>query len=363
MQLFFQVWLYAWVTWMTLTLGCAGLLYLHHAVRGKWSLVILRTLEAGTKQLPLMMLLGIPVVVSVWMGEGSVYSWLNTLKTHPQVVAKVAYLNPMGFTVRYFIYFAIWIFLATRLTKSAARQDKSFDVREQTMRLTFGAWSMVIFMLSMTLAWVDWVMSLDPVWSSTMFPAWFMMGGCLMALALAAIILTSRMKSEPFKTAASGEVLKDIGNMLLTLTMVWAYFSLSQFLIMWSANIPTEVKYYQSRFDIPALNIMGGVLIAFQWLVPFLALLAPRTKRQPELLQKVAILILIMRFVDMFWTVVPFFMAKGKGIDTTTVLVNVAGMAALGVVWLWSFSSDLRNHSPLPKHDARLEEALSHVQS
>ncbi|MCX6379041.1 MAG: hypothetical protein NT023_06125 [Armatimonadetes bacterium] len=363
MALFFQVWLYAWVTWMTMTLGCAALLYLHHAVRGKWSLVILRTLEAGAKQLLPMMFLGLPVVASVWMGESSIYPWLGELKNHPQVLPKAAYLNPARFTAFYFAYFVIWSFLATRLTNSAATQDKSFDEREQTMRLTFGAWSMVIFMLSMTLAWVDWVMSLDPLWSSTMFPAWFMMGGCLMALSFAAILLTSRMKEEPFNTAASGEVLKDIGNMLLTLTMVWAYFSLSQFLIMWSANIPTEVKYYQSRFDVPALNVMGGILIAFQWLIPFLALLAPRTKKQPALLQKVAILILIMRFVDMFWTVVPFFMAKGKGIDTTTVLVNIAGMVVFGGVWLSLFFSDLRRHSPLPKHDARLEEALSHVQS
>lgn len=349
---------------MTLTLGCTGLLYLHHAVRGKWSLVILRMLEAGAKQLPLMMFLGLPIVASVWMGEGSIYPWLTSpMKDHPQVVAKAAYLNPMRFTIAYFVYFVIWIILAKTLTGSAKRQDKSFDEREQTMRLTLGAWSMVVFILSMTLAWVDWVMSLDPTWSSTMFPAWFMMGGCLMALALAAIILTSRMKQEPFKTAASGEVLKDIGNMLLTLTMVWAYFSLSQFLIMWSANIPEEVKYYQSRFDVPALNIMGGVLIAFQWLIPFLALLAPRTKRQPQLLQKVAILILIMRFVDMFWTVVPFFMAKGKGVDATTVIANVAGMAVFGGIWLGAFFSDLKHNSPLPTHDARLEEALSHVQS
>lgn len=348
---------------MSMTLGCAGLLYLHHATQGKWSLVILRTLEAGTKQLPLMMFLGLPIVASVWMGEGSVYPWLTTMKNNPMVTAKVAYLNPMGFTIRYFVLIGIWILLAQKLTKSAAREDKTFNKNETKMRMTLGAWSMVIFILTMTLAWVDWVMSLDPTWSSTMFPAWFMIGSCLMALSLAAIILTSKMKQEPFKSAGEGEVLKDIGNMLLTLTLVWAYFSLSQFLIMWSGNIPNEVKYYQNRFDIPALDLMGGVILGFQWLVPFLALLAPRTKKRPELLQKVAVIILIMRFADMFWTVCPFFMARGKGIDTTTVLANVAGMVVLGGIWLASFFADLRNHSPLPAHDARLEEALSHVQS
>jgi len=361
--LLLQAGLYAWVTWVTITLGCTGLLFLHHTTRGRWSLVLLRLLEAGARQLWLVFALGALLVIpNVWAGEHSIYPWLSTMKDNPRVTAKVLYLNPAGFTIRYCVYFLLWIALSSRLIASSDRQDRNGDEREAQKRGTLGAWSMVLFILSITPAYVDWVMSLDPAWSSTMFPAWFMMGGALMALGFCTILLTKRMPQEPWRTAVDETTLRDIGNMMLTLTLVWAYFSLSQFLIMWSANIPVEVKYYQSRFDIPALNITGGILIGFQWLVPFLALLAPRTKRVPAILQKVAILSLLMRFIDIFWTVVPFFMEKGKGISAETIGTNVAAMAILGVIWIVSYYNSLKGRTPLPLHDARLQEALAHVQ-
>lgn len=361
MELFFQAYLFAWVTWTTLSIGCAGILILHHAVRGKWSLVLLRVFEAGARLLPLMGLLSLPILANV-LSDGSLYPWLGALKNDHLVTAKAAYLNKNGFVIRTVIYFLILSGLTNKLTKSGLRQDKSGDLNEQQMRANWGGFGLVVFFLTITLAYVDWVMSLEPRWSSTIFPAWFAMGGGLMAHTFAIIYTTRRIDKEPYKSAVSAEVLKDWGNIFLMFTLVWAYFSLSQFLIIWSANIPEEVGYYTIRFKDPLLLNVGALLILCQWFLPFLALLAPRTKKRPELLRKVAYLSLTMKFIDTFWTVAPFF-AKGHSIEPMTILVNAGAFVAMGVIWLGVFHSSISKYTPLPLHDPRLEEALHHARS
>lgn len=362
MELFFQAYLFAWVTWTTMSIGCAGLLILHHAVRGKWSLVLLRVFEAGARMLPMMGLLSLPILANVLSG-GSLYPWLGTLKDHHLVVAKAAYLNKNGFVIRTVIYFLILSGLTNKLTRSAQREDKSHDPRETQMRANWGGFGLVVFFITITGAYVDWVMSLEPRWSSTIFPVWFVMGGGLMAHTFAIIYTTRRMNKEPYKTAVNQEVMKDWGNIFLMFTLVWAYFSLSQFLIMWSANIPEEVAYYAKRFNDPTLVMVGAGLILGQWFLPFLALLAPRTKQRPELLRTVAIFSLLMKLIDTGWTVIPFFTKHGHGIDATTLLVNVGLLVAMGALWLGVFHSSISRYSPLPLHDSRLEEALNNARS
>ena len=362
MELGFQAYHYAWITWMTITLGCTGLLLLHHATKAKWTLVILRVLETGARLLPLMAFLGVVIVANV-LSDGSwpaIFPWIGELKNHHLVVAKVAYLNKGFFAVRYAIYFLIWIALSRTMINSSLREDKSGDKNEAQMRANWGALGLVIYFLSVTFAYTDWVMSLDPKWTSTIFPVWFIMAGAMMTLTFGIIYAVRRMNQAQWEAAVDAGVLKDWGNMLLTLTLIWAYFSLSQFLIMWSANIPEEVIYYTKRFENPLLLAMGAFLILFQWLVPFILLLAPRTKKRPDLLIKVAYLSLTMKFIDIFWTVVPFFM-KGIQLDVTTILVNVVMMAAMGAVWFFGFYTTISRFSALPAHDARLEEALSHA--
>ncbi len=362
MELFFQAYLFAWVTWTTLSLGCAGILILHHALRGKWSLVLLRVFESGARLLPLMGLLSLPIMANV-LSEGTLYPWLGVLKDHHLVKAKAAYLNKYWFVARTVIYFLVLSSLTNKLTKSGLRQDKSGDMNESQMRANWGGVGLVIFFITITGAYVDWVMSLEPRWSSTIFPVWFVMGGGLMAHTFAIIYTTRRMDKEPYKTAANQEVMKDWGNIFLMFTLIWAYFSLSQFLIMWSANIPEEVGYYAKRFNDPTLVMVGAFLVLGQWFIPFIALLAPRTKQRPRLLRNVAIFSLLMKFIDTFWTVVPFFTKHGHGIDSTTFLVNVGLLLAMGVLWLGAFQSSISKYSPLPLHDPRLEEALNNARS
>ncbi|MCS6778054.1 MAG: hypothetical protein RMJ43_07060 [Chloroherpetonaceae bacterium] len=352
---FAQAYLFGWVFWMTLTLGCVGLTLLYHAVRGSWALPILRILEAGNKLLPVMFLAQIPILILLFTPTGhELYHWLPPV-TDPVLQQKTFYLNPPFYVARQVIYFAIWWSLMSVLNRSAARQDVSQDPREAQLRANVAAPGIVAFVLTITFAYTDWVMSLDPHWFSTIFSSWFLVGAGLMTLAFATMIVTWRawrMQQQPWVDILRNNpgFMRDMGNLMLAFTMLWAYFSLSQFLIIWSGNLPEETSYYLRRTEGVWL-LLGAALIGLQFLVPFLCLLSGRTKRTPGYLFGVALLIFVMRVVDIFWTVVPFF-------EEPSYPLCIAGFLAFGALWLTLFAQNQRNATVLPTHDPRLQEAL-----
>ena len=227
-----------------------------------------------------------------------------------------------------------------------------------------GAWGIVITTLTVTFAWTDWVMSLDAHWYSTIFGAWFLICGCMNALAFSTIYVTRRAikGQQPWVEACSWQFRKDVGSLLLMFCMIWAYFSLSQFLIIWSGNLPEDNTYYTVRFGDKVLDVMGGLLILSQWLFPFLALLAPRTKRATPLLLGISIWIICTRFVDVYWTIIPFFMTHtGRHTDPlnpVTALAALVVAAGIGVLWLVGMTANMKKVAPLPTHDPRLQEFM-----
>ncbi|MBC7528266.1 MAG: hypothetical protein H7308_12025 [Chthonomonadaceae bacterium] len=363
---FWQAYLFGWIFWVSLSLGCTGLLFLFHAVRGSWGLPILRVLEAGTKLLPWMGLLFVPIVMNVLMG-GDLYPWVHR-GSDPILAKKAFWLNPGFFAGRQIFYFLIWSIWATLLTRSAKSQDRDGDLNRQQFRSSFGAWGMVMFILSATLAYTDWVMSLDPHWFSTIFGAWFIMGNSLTAFSFCTIFVASRSlkNKQPWAGANTFSFRKDMGNLMLTLCMIWAYFSLSQFLIIWSGNLPEEITYFTRRFNDPMLLTIGTLLIFCQWMIPLLCLFAPRTKRQTHLLLKVATWIMFVRFFDIFWAVVPFFMvpAHDKANPMRMILepgfAISCGVATLifGAVWGIIFGILYKSENALPTFDPRLQDLM-----
>lgn len=357
---FSQAYLFGWVFWMTLTLGCVGLTLLYHAVRGSWALPILRILEAGNKMLPVMFLAFIPIILVMFSSAGhELYHWLAP-GDDPILKQKAFYLNLPFFVFRQFIYLFVWTWLVTTLNNSAKRQDETHDEREAQYRANVAAPGLVAFVMTVTFAYTDWVMSLDPHWFSTIFPAWFIVGMGLMTLAFATMIVTYRafsMKKQPWvdvvqSTAGKpGGFMRDMGNLMLAFTMLWAYFSLSQLLIIWSGNLPEENTYYLRRTEGPWM-LIGAGLIGLQFLLPFLCLLSGRTKRTPNLLFGTALLIFVMRLVDIFWTVIPFF-------HEPNYLLCIGGFIGFGALWLTLFAQNQRSATTLPTHDPRLQEAMT----
>jgi hypothetical protein len=359
-QAAFGSFMYGFIFWMTLTMGALTITFLHHAVRAKWSLAILRILESVTNRtLPLMFGLWIVVAIGLWTNQ--LFSWND-----PQTVAasevlqrKTWWLNPIGWTVRGVLYFAYWAFMVIKLNKSSWRQDKSHDDREAAMRANWGTPGGVIHMLVLTGAVTDWMMSLDPTWYSTLYPAWWMMLGFRAMLALGIIIVFGLEKYRPFSEAVTPVVSKDIGNMLLGFTMLWGYFSLSQYLIIWSGNLPEEIPFFVNRFTGPMVYV-GAFLIFAQFFFPFLCLISGRTKRTYPLLVKVAWWISIVTVIDVFWQIVPFFKVGVTAANLPSYLLDFAGWAAVGGLWMGFFLSGLikfsRENALIPAHDTRLQE-------
>jgi len=322
---FFAGYLFGWTFWLCVSLGCLALLLLHHVFRAEWGRAVLPALEAGAKTLPLMMILFAPVLLG---GMAELYPWFRPEDAGDMAQHRGAYLNMPFFAARFAAYFVVWIGLAVFLTASS-RRHLSSAVAEQ-MRTNVSAPGLALFVLTVTFAVTDWVMSTEQQWSSTIFGVWFITGQALSAVALAALWYAGRGGVAP-------RVLRDLGNLMLAFTLMWAYISLSQYLIIWSGNLPEEASFYLRRSH-EGWQALGLLLIIGQFLVPFLALLSGKTKRSPSGLALVALWTLLMRAVDVYWIVSPS-VRPGGALPS---LFDLLAFGALGGLWLAAFARGLR---------------------
>lgn len=354
-RVFWASYFFAYIFWLTLSLGSLTLTLLHHTIRGSWGVAILRVIEAGNKTLPLMFVLFLPIAYAMWSQQ--LYIWSNPIEVAKSELLqhKALYLNKWAWTIRAAIFWAFWIGISWVLNKSSLRQDVTHDDRLAAARTNLAAPGGVLFVVTLTFAITDWVMSLEPAWFSTIYGVWFMISSLLAALALGTLVVTGLGDRRPYSEVITPALTKDLGNLLLGFTMFWTYCSLSQFLIIWSGNLPEEVTFYINRFNGPLVYI-GAFLIVAQFFIPFLCLLAGRTKRTPHLLRNVAAWILVVRLIDVFWQVTPFFRV-GLGVENLgAVALDLGAFAALGAIWISVFVAELKKHPLLPAHDTRLQE-------
>jgi hypothetical protein len=348
---FFHSYLFAFSFWVGISVGSLALLMLQHLTGGGWGLVIRRVLEAGTRTLPLMLILFVPIV----LGAHRIYRWTNGRHwaEDPALSEKAKYLNLSFFTIRAAIYFAIWLALALFLNRWSLMQDKSADSRfTKRMRVLSGP-GMVLFVFTVTFASIDWFMSLDPEWSSTIYGFVFVGSWALSALAFVVAVMAALAKHEPMNNVVGQSHFHDLGKLLLALVMLWTYFAFSQFLIIWSGNLPEEISWYLSR----TRGTWGGIALAvviLHFAFPFLFLLSRSLKRNAGKLVIVAVLILVMRLVDLFWTLAPSF-AAGQFHLNWMDLVAPIGMGGL---WLATFAWALRQRPLIPINDPLYETVL-----
>ena len=244
---FWSHYLYGFLFWLSLTLGCTTLTFLHHTIRSHWSLSILRIAEAGNKNLPTMAILFVFIGLGAILGH-SVYPWANTEILHHLHPNKQLWYNPVFWSLRAFGYFAYWIFTTGKMNQSSAKQDETQDERMGEIRAGQAAPLGVIHIVVLTLAYTDWLMSLDPNWFSTIYGAWHMATQVLATIAFGTFLVLTLRKYKPYSEIVTPVLTKDLGNMMLGFTMIWGYFTLSQFLIIWSANLPEEIAFFVGRF-------------------------------------------------------------------------------------------------------------------
>ena len=352
---FFRAYLSAYIFWIGIPVGCLALLMLHHLVGGRWGFMIQRVLEAAIQTLPLMALLFIPLL----FGLADLYPWAQTevVAADPLLQQKAAYLNIPFFIARAVAYFAVWIVLGRLLVTWSLQQDRSAD-DTLTLRLQrLSGPGLVLYGLTVSFAVIDWIMSLEPKWYSTIFGMIFMVSFGLAAMALA-ILATRFLESEkPLAQVVSPDRWHDLGNLLLALVMFWAYLNFSQFLLIWSENLAEEIPWYLHRIG-GGWEWVAMALILFQFALPFILLLSRNTKRDSRTLAAVAAAILFMHWLDILWMVVPSFYPARFHFHW----LDIAAPVAIGGLWLAAFIGYLKARSLLPLHDPRFTELLEQAQ-
>jgi hypothetical protein len=348
---FFHSYLLAYFLWLAAALGGLALTMLQHLSGGGWGVMARRMFEAAARTLPWMAVFFLPLV----FGVRDLYPWTDAARVAEDAILreKVLYLNLPFFLVRAAVCFLIWIGLALALTKWSAEQDRTGDPALAARMRNTSAVGMVLYFATMTVAAVDWGMSLEPHWFSTMYGFLFVIGQALMGLSIA-IVAARRLSAEaPMSGVFNAGHFHDFGKLLFAFTMVWAYLSFSQFLIIWSANLPEEIPWYQHRMS-HGWEIIGLALIAFHFAVPFIVLLSRRSKRNAALLAGMAMWLIAARFLDLFFLIGPEAYPDGLGFHW----LDLAAPIGLGGVWVALFASNLKSRPLLPLRDAGLENAL-----
>ena len=351
---FFHAYLVGFIFWIGITLGSLALLMLQHLTGGAWGLVIRRVLEASTRTLPLMLILFIPII----FGLKQIYPWTNPAYMHETAALqqKIRFLNPSFFLMRAALYFAFWSLLALTLNWLSLEQDRTGQKRIRKRLQMVSGPGLVFLIISITFASIDWVMSLEPEWMSTIYGLIFVASWSLSALAFTILVISWLQRRGPMDRVAQPRHFNDWGNLLLTLTMLWTYFAFSQYLIIWSGNLPEETTWYVARTH-GGWGVIAVAIVILQFAFPFLSLLSRASKRNAEKLAMLAVLILIMRVVDVIWLIEPAFHREQFHLSW----MDIAAPIGMGGLWLATFAWQLQKRALVPLNDPQLEAALEHV--
>lgn len=350
---FFRSYLVGFLFWLGITLGCFALAMLHHLTGGAWGVVIRRVLEAASRTLPLMVILFLPLLA----GLPHLYIWARpgSLAAEHALAHKAAYLNVTAFVVRTALYFTVLGTLAFFLNRWSLEQDRTGDpALRQRMRL-LSAPGLGLYCLAATFASIDWLMSLDPKWVSSIYGVGFVGGQALAAIAFVIVAGFLLAKRPPMAAVLSTRHFNDYGNLMLAFLMLWAYFSVSQLIIIWSGNLPEEIPFYIRRLA-PGWQGVGLLLLVGHFALPFLLLVSRSVKKNPRILAAVAGFVLLMRWVDLYWQAAPAFYLQRPHFGWLDVTVP----AAIGGAWMAVFAWQLGERPLLPIRDPHLEEALAH---
>ncbi len=341
---FFPAYLFAYFNWIGLALGCLALAMLYAIVGGPWGAAILRLLEAGMSTLPLMVVLFAPIIAGLfylypWAREGMVGQETGL---HYQT----AYLNIPFFLVRAVLYLLLWAGMAYLLRRWSLRRDDDASPALVSRMRWLGAIGLVVFVLTTTFATIDWVMSLEPNWSSTIYSAMVMMGAVLSAFAFAIVVTAWLANRVGLVTAPA--LLNDLGSLLLAFVTLWAYLAFSQFMIIYAGDLVREIPWYikrlQGGWEWLALAVAG-----LQFALPFMLLLFRDLKRSAGLLGVVAAVLVFARGIDVYWLIMPAFSPGGLTVHWLAPAVWVG----IGGIWLALFGWQLARHPLFPRYAQR----------
>lgn len=344
---FLRAYLVAYMMWLLVGLGCLAILMLHHMVGGKWGYSIRRTLEAATQTIPLLAVLFIPLAIGH-----------SDHQVFPAVTGssfKAFYLSPPFYFARVILYFAAWIIFAYLLNKLSSQQDMGTQHGLLRKFNNVSAPGLLIYCVAISWASFDWVMALEPNFFSTIFGMIFIVMSALAAMSFTIIASMILAKHKPLSEVIDSKVFNDLGNILLTFVMLWAYMSFAQFLIIWAGNLQDENFWYTVR-GTGGWKWIALFIILFHFAVPFVLLLNRPVKRRMKALALVGGSLLVMTWLDLYWFIMPAFYPLGPHIDW----IDIVAPLGIGGVWLALFIRQLKAKPRLPLHDPRFEGVVQH---
>jgi hypothetical protein len=368
-ELFLRGWLVGFLFWLGLTTGSLCLLMLQYTSGGNWGRVGRRLWEAAAGNLPLMSVFWLPIAFGMWHGQ--LYPWANIPTDPAQHQAYLShfgpekikyYLNPPLFLIRGAVYFLGWWLLYRFLMDWSKKEEAGETTPAQFVRVqNVSGFGIVFYAAALTFASIDWAMSLYPEWWSTVWGMLFMVGQVLSSLAFTIWLLVKLAPLEPLSRMFKLDYLHDFGKLMFAFVVLWAYLSFSQWLIIWSGNMLSEIKWYLMRLR-GGWQYFGTALIFVHFVFPFALLLSRSLKRHGRRLILIALLILFMRLVDLFWLTAPNFYQGTEGGFEKFHLVDAAMYIvcpiAIGGIWLFFFYSRLEKRSLMPVNDPHFVEML-----
>src|SRR5437868_13572184 len=340
---FFVAYLFGHFFFLGLSLGSLALLMIHHLTAGDWGYAVRRFLESAVGNLPLLALLFVPI----FFGLSNLYPWQNRAVVSADETLQI-YLNPPGFVLRTAIVFAVWIIMARQLLKWSAEQDVTVSLEPTRKMRTLSGPGLVIYPITMTFAAVDWIMSMEANWYSTMFPVLVCIGQILGALSLMILLFARAANSSRLAQLAGEDNFHKIGNLLLAFVMIWAYLAFGQLLVVWSGNLPPEISWHLHRIA-GGWRWVASFIALFQFFLPFFLLLMRPVKKKRQLLAMIAGCVFLSNIVTIWWTIAP-------SIHTKNAYVNWLAFAAffgIGGLWWAAFLWNLERRPLIPLNDPR----------
>jgi hypothetical protein len=334
---------------LSISLGAMIFVPLQYVTRASWSIVIRRLAESIAAVMPLLLVLAIPVLLL----SGRIYGWAD-----PQVAAshlmahKAAFLSRNAFILRWAVYFVLWTWAGWYFWRNSLKQDQSGDLKLTRRMENMGGFALVVSALSIALAGFDLLMSVDPLWFSTMFGVYYWAGGFVAFFAVMTLVTMGLQNTGRMTKIVSPEHFHDYGKLMFAFTFFWGYIAFSQYMLYWYSNIPEETSWYLLRSQ-GAWGTLGRVTVVGTFLLPFLGLVSRYAKRNRKMLAFWAVWIIVAQWISLYWTVMPQF-------SETFVFspMNVTGFFGIGGIWLAGITRLAMGHSLVPTRDPRLDESL-----
>lgn len=356
---FYRGYLLGFMCWLGVALGSMAILMIRHLTGGGWGTVIRRILGAAMRTLPLLAILFIPMIIAVW--QRRLYPWAMPLESVQDLHIREhlekhsfirAYLDFGGFLGRAIFYFAVWNVLSFLLSYWSKQTDRAGAPDNSRRFKAVAGPGLILYGFTISFAVIDWVMSLDPTWISTIFPLIILIGEVLSAMCFAVVVERILFSYKPMSDMLKPDFVHDHGKWMLTFIMVWAYFSFSQWLIIWAGNLPAEITFYLTRIN-GGWGTVGQFLVFFGFVIPFVTLLSRPLKRDIRKLVWLAVWLLFIRYTDLFWIIEPNF-SKTFAVTLSDVVVPTA----IGGLWLWFFFRNLGALPLIPAYDQDAHEVL-----